>query len=58
MGHDDITTTNVTLPTLLDSVGDMKMSKISCGINHMAAVTEDGYLFIINYYQMFIVIYY
>ena len=46
MGHENQTTANVTLPTLLESLGEENIKFVSVGTKHMAALNDKGEVYV------------
>eukprot|EP01016_Furgasonia_blochmanni_P003058 TRINITY_DN1119_c0_g1_i1.p1 TRINITY_DN1119_c0_g1~~TRINITY_DN1119_c0_g1_i1.p1 ORF type:complete len:406 (-),score=89.66 TRINITY_DN1119_c0_g1_i1:164-1381(-) len=42
LGHGDTFSTNINLPTILESISEQKFTSIACGNSHMAAINDKG----------------
>lgn len=45
LGHLNLSSVNLSLPKLIESLSDIKFSQMSCGQHHMAAISNEGFLY-------------
>lgn len=48
LGHGETFSSSISLPTMIESLREKKFVYICCGNYHMAAITENGELYLLN----------